>query len=565
MYRHPLRIIPFVFVCLAPGYAAMAQLTVQNNLTPVNLVNTILVGQGITTGNITFNGTPGTTINDQIGSFNGQASNLGLNSGLVLATGNIQVVEGPNLSPSASIAPANPYNHSDPDLAQFVSSQRNLAVLEFDFIPTGDTLSFRFIFGSEEYPEYVCSQYNDGFGFFLSGPGINGTFTNNAVNLARVPGTTIPVAINTVSNGTPGALSGGPTRCNAADSNWQANAIYFVSNNMNVTNPWSTTVEFDGFTVPLSAGAKVACGQTYHIKIAIADATDPSLDSGVFIEGGSFISSTTMQLTATTPQQDGTLTEGCGEAMITVARPGTAGTGSVQLQYHGNSITAGDLQGNVAQVTIPADSTHVSFPLAAVRDGIGEAPELLTIVATLVSDCGVSVTDSVSITLLDYLPMELQTEDLWLACDHDSVPLQASVQGGLGPISLGWGANLHAQPHWVTGFENGTYTVYATDQCPETQTAQITVHAGCDIVIPNVITPNGDGMNDAWVINGLAKSGSAVKVFNRWGILVYESANYGNNWKAKDLPDGTYFYEVMDGRTGKHYAGYLTILANGHK
>ena len=111
---------------------------------------------------------------------------------------------------------------------------------------------------------------------------------------------------------------------------------------------------------------------------------------------------------------------------------------------------------------------------------------------------------------------------------------------------------------------NGTYTVTATDQCPEAVGMQVQVHAGCDIVIPNVISPNGDGHNDAWVINGLAKSGSAVKVFSRWGNMVYSSANYGNNWKAKDLPDGTYFYEVTDGRTGERLTGHLTILANGH-
>ncbi|MBS1939856.1 MAG: gliding motility-associated C-terminal domain-containing protein, partial [Bacteroidetes bacterium] len=92
---------------------------------------------------------------------------------------------------------------------------------------------------------------------------------------------------------------------------------------------------------------------------------------------------------------------------------------------------------------------------------------------------------------------------------------------------------------------------------------QVLVHSGCTVWVPNVITPNNDGVNDAWVISGLARSGSSVRVFNRWGNLVYSSANYANNWKAKDLPDGTYFYEVIDGRSGKQLTGHLTVLRNG--
>lgn len=103
-------------------------------------------------------------------------------------------------------------NVADPDLAFIESQQRCVAVLEFDFIPTGDSISFRFVFGSEEYPEYVCSQYNDVFGFFLSGPGIDGSFTNNAINLGVLPNSTVPIAINTVNSGAPG-VGGSASGC----------------------------------------------------------------------------------------------------------------------------------------------------------------------------------------------------------------------------------------------------------------------------------------------------------------------------------------------------------------
>ncbi len=562
MPRSSLRLSGTLFALLGTG-AAFAQMLVPfNNASPQQLVQTMLSGQGISVSNVTFNGQPATAINDQVGSFNGVQSNIGLDSGIVICTGKVEMIEGPNMFSGTTVSPASPNNTADPDLAFAVATQRCVAALEFDFIPTGDSIQFRFVFGSEEYPEYVCSQFNDAFGFFLSGPGINGPFTHQAVNLAVVPGTNVPVAINTVNPGTAGAF-GTPSRCAAADPNWQSNSIYYVDNpEPNPFNP-TTTVELDGFTVPLTARAAVQCGQTYHIKMVIAHGGDASLDSAVLIDAGSFSSSGAIAVSAATPMNDGTLTEGCGEAVITVTRPSTAGDAEIQLAYAGPGITAGDLQGALALVTIPDGAMHISFPISAVRDGQAEGPELLTITASYTSPCGYSVADTVQITLLDYTPMQLATQEQWLHCDRDSVLLEAQATGGLGNITLAWGANGLPDPFYAPGMEDGTYTVTATDQCPEHIQVQVLVHSGCTVWVPNVITPNNDGVNDAWVISGLARSGSSVRVFNRWGNLVYSSANYANNWKAKDLPDGTYFYEVIDGRSGKQLTGHLTVLRNG--
>src|SRR5690606_19343367 len=122
------------------------------------------------------------------------------------------------------------------------------AILEFDFIPTGDSVKFRYSFGSEEYPEYVNAGVNDAFAFFLSGPDpAGGSYTNK--NVALIPGTSTPVSIDNVNAG--------------------ANATYYRSNTTNTIN-----CQFDGFTKVLYALEKVVCGQTYHIKIAIADGGD---------------------------------------------------------------------------------------------------------------------------------------------------------------------------------------------------------------------------------------------------------------------------------------------------
>lgn len=546
------------------GTSASAQLLPFNNATPQQLVQNMLAGQGVSVSNITFNGVPANTITDQVGSFNGVASNIGLDSGIVICTGNVMMIQGPNMLGGATDPPAIANNTADPDLAYFTSGQHCVAALEFDFVPTGDSINFRFVFGSEEYPEYVCTNYNDAFGFFLSGPGISGPFSNQAINLALVPGTNIPVAINTVNPGVPGAFGGNAATCAGADPNWQANSIYYVDNPEPdpFFNP-TTTVELDGFTVPLTARATVQCGQTYHIKMVIANGTDGSLDSAVLIEGGSFSSSSSIHISATTPMNDGTLSEGCGQATITVARPSAGTSANIQLTYTGAGIQPTDLQGALAQITIPDSATQFSFPITAVRDSSVEGSEQLSIVATWASNCGTTVADTVVVELLDYTPMTLAVNDAWLQCDRDSVLLEALASGGLGTITLGWGSSGLPGPYHVTGWEDGTYAVTATDQCPESATALVHVHSGCTVWIPNVITPNGDGENDAWVISGLGRSGGAVKVFNRWGNLVYESGHYGNNWKARDLPDGTYFYEVIDGRTGDRFTGHLTILANG--
>jgi gliding motility-associated-like protein len=536
-----------------------AQLNVNTTFTPASLVNDILVGQGVTVTNLIFNGAPATTINDQAGAFYSTNSNIGLNDGIVLATGRVVGVTGSNQNTSLTLPPAIPVNVADPDLAMIETSQRCVAVLEFDFIPTGDSISFRFVFGSEEYPEYVCSQYNDVFGFFLSGPGINGPFTNNAINLGVLPNSTIPIAVNTVNSGSPGALSGGPSLCTASDPNWQMNSVYYVN------NQGGATVELDGFTVPIRTGAAVQCGQTYHIKIAIAHAGDASLDSAVFIEGGSFSSNSVLNATATTPQQNGTLTEGCGDAIITLEVPVRSADATIQLAFRGTDIDENDLSGSVATVTIPSGTASTSFPMSAVADGIEEGAEQLWVVATWVADCGSTATDSVRITLLDYSAMEIFTNDQYLGCDRDSVELDALVSGGLGDVTISWPNGFAGASTNVSALDNATYTVRATDECPKTVTADVQVFSGCGLSIPNVITPNNDGYNDAWVIDGLHRTKHSVTVFNRWGQVVFESNNYANNWRAVGVADGTYFYEVISDREEQPAKGTLTILGNGQR
>ena len=276
------KILSFLlFLC---AYNLSAQIIVDNNAPyndPTWLVDNVLLGGGITTSNHAYQGD-----SSQIGWFDAVNTNLGINSGIVMATGDIYALD-------PVFGGGFPFLTNlivDPDLLAVansvpgmigqtfsVSSINDVAVLEFDFIPTSDSLRFRYVFGSQEYFGFENSAYNDVFGFFLSGPGIVGPWTaplihpNGSVNLAVVPNTAppLPITISSINSVTP------------------INQQYFVPNQ---GTGLDTIADVNGFTTVLTARALVQCGETYHIRLAIADGSDGGLSSYVWLEGGSFFS-----------------------------------------------------------------------------------------------------------------------------------------------------------------------------------------------------------------------------------------------------------------------------------
>jgi gliding motility-associated-like protein len=267
--------ILFLFLILF-NCAVNAQLVVDNSsLTPQQLVQSVVVGQGINVSNIKFNGSTvnANTVSDQVGLFtNGATTTIGIDKGILLSTGNSAISIGPNDRDLATLPTSNPFV-GDNDLYILSNNQviKNVAILEFDFVPVGNKLSFNFVFASEEYPEFVNDSYNDNFGFFLSGPGITGPFSGGAKNIALIPSTILPVSINNLNNGN--SNTGPCEYCS-----------YYVN------NEGGASIQYDGFTTVLAANSDVQCGQTYHIKLAIANVGDNNYDSAVFIEGASFSS-----------------------------------------------------------------------------------------------------------------------------------------------------------------------------------------------------------------------------------------------------------------------------------
>jgi hypothetical protein len=244
----------------------VAQLEVNYNVTPEEMVEAF-IGPGVSYSNVQFIGA-----NIARGQFsNGNTTNIGVDHGIALTSGMVEYIIGPNMSYSKGFNNGLP---GDPWLTICLgNSTYDASVLEFDFVPASDTAWCRYVFGSEEYSEWVGSAFNDIFGFFVNGPKPEGGNYGDE-NIALVPGTILPVAINSVNNGY--AIPGTPT------SGPGTNSEYFIDN-LN-----GLTIEYDGFTVPLEAKVAVIPGETYHFKLAIADASDGIFDSGVLLEGESF-------------------------------------------------------------------------------------------------------------------------------------------------------------------------------------------------------------------------------------------------------------------------------------
>ncbi|MBD2457271.1 choice-of-anchor L domain-containing protein [Nostoc sp. FACHB-87] len=223
---------------------------------PNILVNNIL-GSGITISNATYQGA---SIASGIFT-DGLASGIGIDRGIILTTGNAKLASGTNTTESASSSNKVP---GDTDLSALISGVKTFdaSVLEFEFTSTTGNLFFNYVFASEEYNEYVNSQYNDVFGFFLDGK-----------NIALIPGTNTPVSINTVNGGNPfGSNATNPQ----------------LFNNNALSDGGIYNLQYDGFTNIFSAQFLGLSEGVHRLKIAIADVGDYRYDSAVFIQAGTF-------------------------------------------------------------------------------------------------------------------------------------------------------------------------------------------------------------------------------------------------------------------------------------
>lgn len=217
----------------------------------LQLVKQFFTGDGIKLIEVSYKGQ-----REAFGSFTDSMNEVGFNKGLVMSTGRVETIAGKN---SRKNAGSNFGQHFffDEDLIT-KASQCDGAVLTIDFIPQYDSLSFAFIFGSEEYPEFVNKEFNDMFQLLLQPLFIKA----KNKNIALLPDKKM-VSINNINQ--------------SKNTNWYID-------NTSPESPFYQSIEWDGFTRPLYAGIRVAAGKPYRLKIMLVDLEDCEYDSGVLLE-----------------------------------------------------------------------------------------------------------------------------------------------------------------------------------------------------------------------------------------------------------------------------------------
>lgn len=320
------------FLCAA--VALPITVTNLSKVTPQQLAQ-LLAGPGVTVSNVTFTGA---TVAG--GTFSGGlADGLGIDSGVMLSSGDLAEGIGPNDDDGAGVCHERP---GDPDLNAILGENgftEDAAVLEFDFVPATSTVSFRYVFASEEYNEFVNS-INDIFAFFIDGQ-----------NVALIPGTMTPVSIDTV--------------------NLQVNSSFYRNNDPSDFKfpPFGT--QFDGFTTVLTAMQTLTPNTTHHIKLVIADNSDCVLDSAVFLQAGSFVGQPTLTVSKSAPPtvaSGSTLTytitygnSGSQNATNVVIRD-TVPTGTTFVSAtNGGTLSGGVVTWNVGTVNAGVTGQTVSF------------------------------------------------------------------------------------------------------------------------------------------------------------------------------------------------------------
>ncbi len=242
MRRNALRAL--VVVCLVAGAAicgpssnaAVSATSVDGGVDAQDLAEA-LAGSGASVSNVSFIGDPNAG-----GTFTSDAATIGIDSGVVLGTGNVTNVSGPNSTDFTSRANG---RVGDGDINALTGPQSgDAASLRFDFVPTGDGVSFNFVFSSEEYSEFVGSEFNDTVALFINGE-----------NCALVADD--PISVNTI--------------------NLNNNALLYRDNEFDEDSSSPIDTEMDGLTTVLTCQAQVLPGQTNKFKLVIADVSNNAI------------------------------------------------------------------------------------------------------------------------------------------------------------------------------------------------------------------------------------------------------------------------------------------------
>lgn len=456
----------------------MAQVNVSGSQTAIALAQK-LAGEGITVSNPTLK-CPGIAY----GTFNVVSSNLPIDSGIVLTTGRAATQSyfyGIN-GPSSVLASSNNSAAGDPQLSGLSGQNTyDACALEFDLVPAGDTLSFNYVFSSEEYISAVCGKYNDAFAFFISGPGINGS-----QNIALVPGTNIPVTINSINNGIP---SGNNPLSNCTSMGMGSPFTSFYIDNSN-----GTSITHQGMTTVFKAAHLVQPCSTYHLKLVIADGGNALYDSGVFLQAGSLRATnySVQASAAVSPNPNIPLpyvVKGCAPGHFTVKRMTRKTTPeTIHLSIGGTAVNGFDYAAIADSVVIPANDTVAQVSIQGLPTPLN-GPKTVKIGVKSPYVCYAnSIVDSASIVLYDTIHLKVLTPDTAI-CSGNTMQIRVD---GDSIIQYSWQPDvaidgISFQSPVIHPAQSETYTLTASlpgTGCPvRTASVHITVNASPQVSV----------------------------------------------------------------------------------
>lgn len=491
-----------LFICafLSKSFYTSAQLVVDTVPTAAQVISS-LQGPGVTISNLTINCHP-----EAYGTFNATATSLGsMTSGLLLTSGYASSAVGPD---NSGIIASQCWGttSTDTNLTAIINTGttgvavHDACIMNFDITPSCDSLSLNFVFGSEEYPVFVNS-FNDGFGFWISGPNPSGGSYNN-MNLALIPGTATPVTINNVNDGNSNT---GPC----------VNCAYYVN------NTGGLTIYYNGLTVPITAHVHVVPCQTYHMEIGIADAGDCAYDSGVFLTYQGLRCSNS--ITKVSPRD----TSICpGQSVPLTA----SGTGNYSW---GPAVGLSSTSGSSVTATPSVTTTY-------------------TVTGYSTTTCGTYATSD-SVTIFIGIPGFHITPAAPAICQGDSVKLTASgaasyVWSPATGLSSTTDSVVYAKPTATTSY---TVTGTSTLGCPSVASAIITVHPTPVITI-NPAAPflcMGDSIK---------LIGHGAKTYS-WLPITNLNSGTGDTVVAKPLVTTTYTVTAIDSNGCKSAPTTVTI------
>ena len=456
-----------------------------------------------------------------IGYFEANGSSWPFENGLIMTSGDVANAPGPESGVLLDGTYAWP---GDGDLEAFIpglnaGDTNNASIIEFEFVPVSNSMSFDFIFAAEEYGTFQCT-FTDAFAFLLTDS------AGNTTNLAIVPGTDDPISVLTVRDD---QYNGS---CESVNEEWFAN--YYGPGGL---PPLTSPTNFIGHTEVMTASATVNPNEVYTIKLVVADDGDTIYDSAVFIDGGSF-------------------------------DIGQLDLGEDILVSSGNALCEG--QEIVLDAgALPNNSTIEWFMDGALIEGetgvtlaVTETAFYSAIITVDNTDCAYG--DDILVEFFQS-PVISPVEDEIIKCANEGYTLEVNIENSdqLNSLTYIWtldGIDLQ------TGTENtyyldemneesGEFTVTVFDDvtyCWSSTTINVDFYENSYCVdLPQGLSPNGDGFNDCLILDHLEdrEDIDKIEVFNRYGTKIYELNEYVDQWCGSDqdgkvVPVGTYFYII---------------------